>query len=360
MSPRTDILSRFSDKAPEHPLFVPDLTLWYATHKSRGTLPERWEGHTLPQVARNLGLPIWLTVAPRRRYTPGVEIRTLQDETERVIQTETSAGTLRARWTLGPDGDWWQTEYPVKTQDDLAAVLEAARARSYVLESAELERSRALAGDDGVVALELPRRPYSDVLHEFLGWSDGLMFLGEPEIIETIAALDRSLQSFVEEVAPLSCDLVLSPDNLDGQFISPRAFRNHLADSYRQTAELLHQHGKRLVVHVGGPIKRLLALLAEAGVDGFEGIAGPPQSDLTLAEARELVSPVTVLWGGIPQDFLLRTRDDEELTVAVSQAVRDSRRDGRIILGVADRVPVDAEIGRLETIPAMIDRFHDS
>ena len=42
-----------------------------------------------------------------------------------------------------------------------------------------------------------------------------------------------------------------------------------------------------------------LPLLAEAGVDGVEGIAGPPQSDITLAEARQLAGPGITLWGGI-------------------------------------------------------------
>ena len=314
----------------------------------------------MAQVARDLGVPIWLAVAPWRVETPGVEIRTTQDETERIIQTDTAAGTLRARWTIGPDGDWWQTEYPVKAQADLAAVLEVAKARSYVLDTDELDRSRALVGEDGILALEIPRRPYSDVLHEFLGWSEGLMFLGEPEIRETNALLDSSLQRCAEMVAQLPGDLILSPDNLDGQFISPRAFRNHLSESYRLTTETLHRHDKRLLVHIGGPIKRLLALLVESGVDGFEGIAGPPQSDLTLAQAREVVGPAAVLWGGIPQDFLLETHAEQELEVAVAQTVRDARGDSRMILGVADRVPVDAEIGRLAAIQAMVDRSSNS
>ena len=185
------------------------------------------------------------------------------------------------------------------------------------------------------------------------------MLLGEPAIREIIAVLDRELQRLVQEIARLPAALILSPDNLDGQFISPRAFQTHLAESYRLTTEMLHRHDKRLVVHIGGPIRRLLAPLAEAGVDGFEGIAGPPQSDLTLAQAREIVGPGTTLWGGIPQDFLLDTHDEQELEAAVAQAVWDARGDSRMILGVADRVPVDAEPGRLVEIPAMIDRIRN-
>jgi hypothetical protein len=261
-----------------------------------------------------------------------------------------------ARWTLGPDGDWWQTEYPVKTADDLPAALELAQAHNYALDPAEFERQKAELAQGDIMAIELPRCPYSQLLHDFLGWSQGLLLLREPQVEEIIQALELSYQNLVVKIAQLPGQIVLAPDNLDGQFISPQAFDQHLAPSYRQATETLHQAGKRLVVHVGGPIKRLLAPLAQAGIDALEGIAGPPQSDVPLSQARQAVGPELVLWGGIPQDFLLETREQAEFEMALRQAVQEAQGDGRIILGVADRVPVEAQLERLEAIPALIER----
>lgn len=350
------ILSRFFEQKGDGTLFLPDLTLWYDFHHKRGTLPEPWRGHSLPEIARALGVPIWLPIAPWRVETRGVDITTTETEKERVIRSRAPSGTLVARWILGPDGDWWQTEYPVKTKEDLEAVLEIVDARTYVLDASALEGWTDLVGDDGVVALEIPRRPYSDLLHEFLGWSEGLLFLREPLVTEINDVLDAKLQRFVEEVANLPGQLILSPDNLDGQFISPTAFRQHLADSYQNTASVLHRHDKRLVVHIGGPIQRLLPLLTDAGVDGFEGICGPPQSDQSLAQARELLGSDPILWGGIPQDYISATHERQEFEAVVLQAAQEARRDKRSILGVADRVPVDAELSRLEAIVELVDR----
>lgn len=354
---KAEILARFSGESDGRPLYLPDLTLWYGWHQSRGTLPSRWQDYSLPQVARTMDAPVWWVARPWRIETPGVEIVTTEENGKRIISTETSAGTLLARWTLmGANGDWWQTEYPVKTKEDLAAALEMVNARSYVLDTSELARWEAMVGDDGILAIEIPRRPYSDVLHELLGWSEGLLLLGEPAVEEIITILESKLQRLVQEVVELSGQVVLAPDNLDGQFIPPAAFKEHLADSYRVTTEALHQGDKYLVVHVGGPIRHLLAPLAEAGVDGVEGIAGPPQGDVTLAEAREIAGPELTLWGGIPQDFLHDTHDREEFEAAVLQATKEARGDGRMILGVADRVPVDAELSRLEAIPDLVER----
>ena len=364
MPPKKEILSRFTGEGNETPLYLPDLTLWYDWHQDRGTLPQVWLDLSLPQawrdlslpgVAKALGVPVWLTFQPWRVENAGVEILTTEQDGERVIRSETAAGTLEARWTLGPDGDWWQTEYPVKSDQDLAAALEMVKARSYVLDPAGLSWSEAMVGEDGILALEIPRRPYSDLLHEFLGWSDGLLLLGTPIAKEMMAILEAKLQRLVEEVARLPGDLVFSPDNLDGQFISPRMFKKYLLDSYGQTAETLHAQGKRLLVHAGGPIRHILPLLAEAGVDGIEGIAGPPQSNTSLAEAREIAGPELTLWGGIAQDTLSGAHEKEAFEAAVRQAVQEARGDRRMILGVADRVPVDAELSRLAAIPRLIE-----
>jgi len=357
MTRKAEILARFSGEADGLPMYLPDLTLWYDWHRTRDTLPDGWQDYSLAQVARAMGAPVWWVARPWRVETPSsVEILRTEEDGKRIVRSQTSSGSLVASWTLmGTDGDWWQTEYPVKTKEDLVAALELVNARTYVLDTSKLARMEAMVGDNGVLAIEIPRRPYSDVLHELLGWSEGLLLLNEPAVEQIISILESKLQRLVQEVAELAGPVVLAPDNLDGQFIPPGAFKAHMADSYRVTTETLHQHDKYLVVHVGGPIRHLLAPLAEAGVDGIEGVCGPPQGDVTFAEAREIAGPALTLWGGIPQDFVHDTHDREEFETAVASAAQEAAGDGRIILGVADRVPVDADLGRLEAIPGLIE-----
>jgi hypothetical protein len=171
-----------------------------------------------------------------------------------------------------------------------------------------------------------------------------------------MARLARSRQQLLGELVRLPATLFLSPDNLDGQFISPPSFERWLAPGYAQTAELLHRHDKRLMVHTGGPIGGLLHPLGAAGVDVVEGICGPPQSDASLAQARERVDSSLVLWGGIAQDFLLETTDQTEFEAAVAAVVAESKSVDAGIIGVADRVPTDADLSRLEAIPRLIEQ----
>jgi hypothetical protein len=334
------------------PRFLPDLTLWHQWHAARGTLPGQWAGLGIPAICRALAVPTWDPVKPWRLELPGLPVREISTDTERMREVTTPAGTLTSRWTLGPDRDWWQSEYPVKTAADFPAARAAAEARCYSVDDSVLTVER-LRGD--FAAIELPPRPWSELFHSFLGWSEGLiLFLEEPDAVAGIAAvLEEKLDGLERALAGAACGLALSPDNLDGQFIAASAFEEHLAGSYARAVRTLASGGKELVVHVGGPVSRLLPGLAACGVACVEGICGPPQGDSSLTDARAACGPGTVLWGGIPQDSLLAATSERDFTAAAEAAFSRAGPDAPVVVGVADRVPVQAVASRIEALARM-------
>ncbi len=337
------------------PLFLPDLTIWHTRNADRGTLPPEWRGQPIEEVCRRLYVQLWRPFRPWRIEMPGVVIRETRGPVEKTLTWETSSGLLTSRWTLGPDGDWWQSEYPVKSHADLSAAREVVQARRYVARSPNAATAEPPVVSPGATVMELPKRPWSELLHSFLGWSEGLMFLlEEPAALrEIVVMLEESLARLVADMARLPGDLILSPDNLDGQFVPPESFQESLAPSYEKTVETLHDAGKRLVVHVGGPVRGLLAGLARCGVDCVQGISGPPQGDSTLEEARALAGPDLALWGGIPQDSLLASCTEEEFRAVAAAAFSRGAADPRVIVGVADRVPADALPERIQVLADM-------
>jgi hypothetical protein len=212
------------------PRFLPDLTYWYSWHFSHGTLPGPWRNKDLSSICRELGVTEWRVVRPWRIELPGIEVERHQGAEEKTVTWKTGSGTLRARWVLGPDGDWWQAEYPVKTGADLDAAREVVSARKYI---AEPSRLTGIEGAPGalIAALELPRSPLPEIFHAFLGWSEGLMlFLEEPESVRGLAEiLDGKVRSLLDVVARMPGGWAILPDNLDGRFITPDTFADSLA-----------------------------------------------------------------------------------------------------------------------------------
>jgi hypothetical protein len=338
--------------AAEWPGFLLDLTLWHAWHQERGTLPVRWKGMSLPEVCRALRIREWTTRRPWRIELAGVGVREEITGTQKTLFWETNAGTLSSAWTRGPDGDWWQSRYPVQSRADFDAAMAVAEARRYIVEITESVRS---GPDEGLTAIELPQMPLSEIFHAFLGWSDGLMlFLDEPRaVMDIVDVLDRKQTAMIGELAPLASRLAYSPDNLDGQFMTETLFEESLAPGYARTARLLHAHGTNLTVHVGGPVSRLLPGLARCGVDCVQGVCGAPQGDTTLSNARALCGPDVTLWGGIAQDYLLATHSDANLEREAAACFEQASADLRIVVGAADKVPAFALPGRIQSLADM-------
>jgi len=355
MDYKKNILSRFGDTGIKQPLFMPDLDLWYRWHKERGTLPQGLEKCSLVEIARELNCPPWVVIIPWQLEFQGIEVSREEVDGVRIIQYHTSAGTLTEKWSLGADGDWWQSEYPVKKIEDLDAAEILINAKTYQMDRISGFEPNNLEIID---VAKLPMSAYADMLHTIIGFSEGFMLLlgaGKARLTEMLSIFETKRKQYIQDIANLPTSMILAPDNLDGQYISPKVFKDHYLESYQETAKVLHEHDKKLVVQVGGNCKHILPLFAKAGIDGVLGISGAPQSNATLEEARELGGPGITLLGGIPQDYLVETHDESFLEKSIEEAMTSARKDQRTIIGIADHVPVETEFARLKKVAALIN-----
>jgi hypothetical protein len=306
--------------------------------------------------SRGIELPFMMIHTPWLLEHDGLNVTREKSETQRVIKYHAKSKILSEIWSLGPDGDWWQTEYPVKDEDDLDAAEEIVKAMQYRLKPSNL----SIEPSPGIIdVIQLPKTPYSDMLHTMLGWRDGLMLMmsEEDRLMELLAIMEEKRNKLIQQLAAgFSNSIFWAPDNLDGQFISPGSFGNYLESSYKKACGTRHQRGNCLMVHIGGIAKHLLPLLAGCGIDGLAGISGPPQSDAPLYEARKAAGPNITIWGGIPQDYVMPTHDLSVLIESIEAAKAFASSDFRTIIGIADHVPVEAEFSRLKEISDRINQ----
>lgn len=80
----------------------------------------------------------------------------------------------------------------------------------------------------------------------------------------------------------------------------------------------------------------------------------PSRSNATLQEARDVSVPDFTLWGGIPQDLLIPTHTESELMQSIQEVIDHVGLDNRMIIGIADLVPVDCDFSRLQTVIKLI------
>ena len=346
------LISKLENSGSVEPLFIPDLRLWYRWHSDHDSLPFTSSDESLSDICSQIGVPEWKTVKPWNPESPGAEVENEQTDSEQRRSITVAGKTLTSSWTLGPDGDWWQAEYPAKSVEDLETVRNYVERRNFVPDLQAFSSVKSELAERGIVAIELPAEPFAWLMLEIIGWSEGLMLLMDAEeIVKSIIEISRKqIVSLVENLsASTSGEIFFSSDNLDGQFISPSYFDDFLAEGYRDVAGTVKKRGGFLLTHCGGPAGRLLGPLNEAGVSGVAGICAPPQGDTSLAEARERAKELA-LWGGIAQNYLLPTDSTEDLDRSIDDAISFSGTDPGVIIGIADHVPLEADPDRLRRI----------
>ena len=188
-----DILKRLKGEAGASPVFLPDLRIWHAWHSERRTLPLSNPKATFSETCRELGVPAWLPVKVWKSESENAVVATIDSTDERSRSITAGGRTLTSRWSIGPDGDWWQTEYPAKTAEDLKVILNYVEGRRLVADTSELDSLARDVGSEGLVALELPSQPFAWLMLEILGWSEGLMLL--MDAMDTVAAIVETATS---------------------------------------------------------------------------------------------------------------------------------------------------------------------
>ena len=331
------------------PRFLPDLTYWYSWHFSHDTLPGPWRNKDLSSICRELGVSEWRIVRPWRIELPGIEVERHQGAEEKTVTWKTGSGTLRARWILGPDGDWWQAEYPVKTaRGPRRGAGDRERAKVHRRAFANHgSRGRRRSAHRGAGAAAKPPAGDLSCIPGLVGRADALPGGARQRQGARGDPGRQGAEPSQPWLPACRAACAILPDNLDGRFITPDTFADSLAPLYSFAAATPPRGRKR----AGRPRRRPDSSpadgLAGCGVDCAEGVCGAPQGDSTLAEARAACGPGMTLWGGIAQDVLLETSTRDEFQAAARTAFADAARDPGAVVGVADRVPVDAVPERL-------------
>jgi hypothetical protein len=334
--------------------FAPNIYLWFYYHKFHGTLPADLAGAQHPlDVLRFLGADMlvrWDTMwALEESFTAGEYRSEFTGETpfaepvttafnvypphrgERHSSYRCVEGTLTEAWRFTPEAGadfeakhWW-TEW-----SEYATVRAMLEAKEYRLNKPLQQHWVDQVGNDGVVMGHLTQSPLK-TLHWLAGPQNASLFIMDhPQEMKALAQIheDKAIALLGRLVDESDADIYVSLDNLDSVFYPPRFYRDYCDSFFSRAAELLHRHGKFLLVHACGRNYKLLPLVGASGIDCLEGITPPPLGDVVLGEARALAgTPGFVVDGGMDTSHLEVTQDAREVIHKYTRELFDSMGD---------------------------------
>ena len=123
---------------------------------------------------------------------------------------------------------------------------------------------------------------------------------------------------------------IVGPEYATPPFLNPREF-DRLVTSYdAELIDLLHSYGGLARLHSHGKVKRVLQSFREMRIDATDPLEPPPDGDVNLREAREILGDEVTLIGNI-EERIFEVGDKTDIERWVRRAVEEAS-DGRFIL----------------------------
>jgi hypothetical protein len=373
------------------------MDLWYIANRARATLPEGYAGLDTAQIALKLGVACHALRAdytlerpedslvlrgfgvdnhPDYPYSVKLEglpftFKADADAVETVVTTP--SGTVRTRvrqsQAMSRDGisvpvvEAYPLPYPVASRTSLDAVAAVYENIVVTPEGGNYARFRNRIGDQGLaIAHGLNfASPMHLLLHDLMPMEGFfLQYMEEPEGLRELAArIEPFFDAVLDAVLESDCEVFFWGGNYDHNITYPAFYEREISPWLKKASERAEERGKRLLTHTDGENRLLLPLYEASGFHVAESFCPAPMTELSLGQFRAGIGKRATVWGGIPAVALLKdAMSDEEFEGFLDLTFDSLRGDARkLILGVSDNVPPDADLGRIARISQRIEDF---
>jgi hypothetical protein len=229
-----------------------------------------------------------------------------------IIETESAdAGGPRrdVRWItdVGELHEWyrgeWRQEYLVKSAADYRVLARAIEGTRFTATDEAFDRSEAAVGPRGVTIGQLAeetlecRTPLQAVQIDCAGLERFSLDLAGEErgLLDLIELMNERVVEKFRLVRSSRAVMIKLWENLSIETMGPDLYRRFLVPLYQRLFALLEDTGKGIHVHYDGRLRPIAQEIAALPFAGIDSLTGPPEGDLSAAEARALW-PRVFLW----------------------------------------------------------------
>ncbi|NSW53906.1 MAG: hypothetical protein HPY85_15505 [Anaerolineae bacterium] len=341
-------LNVFSGAPNPHVFFQPRITSWIGYKRMHGgmDLPPAYQQMDLRDLHRelNVSMRYLMDYTPPEspielRFDPQVRITNSGDAIQRVRTLYTPHGELSEEFRFTDDGFWRQTEFMVKSAQDLPAFRWLLDHMHYEFSIEKFEIGETYMGDLGEPQFYLPKSPYQAMAQS---WSEllpltYLLHDRREEMERIFDQVDVLSDQLYQQLADYGRARIINiGENLHQALLSPRYFERYYIPYYERRLAQLHAGGMYCHIHIDGDFHQLLPYLKQMSFDGYEALTPTPQGDVTLEEMRDAIGG-KVLLDGIPAIYFLPNVPREVLVQCVETL--HAYFSPRLVLGASDEVP---------------------
>ncbi len=272
---------------------------------------------------------------------------------------ETPIGVLKSSYENIPSSKTvFQREFFIKEKKDLGILEYMYNDLDFLPTYEDIESEAKLIGEDGIVAAGVPGSPVIELIEEYMGVQNFLLFLNDfPKEMESIynVMLAKNIEAYEIAARSPSPLLVVWEDTGIGLY-SPKIFKKYVAKALREYISIAHRFGKKIFIHSCGLLNDIIEDLVKTGADGITDMSPPPTGNIDFLDVRRRVGKDVILTGGIDATAIT-SFNKEVLEESVINLIKNMKPYGNFILGSGDAVPANTSVKNLILIYELIEKY---
>ena len=396
MTHRERMLMAARGRMPDIIPYAPRFDLWYNSNDYRRTMPKKYEGLSLDEIARlegwglhkivpemlaaekpedniyrGIGLYALKEYGRRIEFSSNVEIKVdySSDGTEDLTRVEyhtplgviTTVEVFTEEMRKAGISITWLKERAIKSIEDfkiLAYLFEQIR---IVPDYDRFSQWQATVGDEGLVCLtaSFAASPMQYIQRDFLDSTEFFFHYNDnqKQMRHLAEAVEYVLEQCLSIAGNSPAEVVHWGSNYDEMITYPPYFEREILPWLQKASTYFLDKGKLLLSHTDGENKGLIKLIARSGIHIAEAVCPAPMTKVPLDTYYDLWSQKNdiCIFGGVPQSLLsTTTATEEELIDYMNYLIKAIAPGSRFIVGVADTTPPDADFNRLKIIGEII------
>jgi len=165
-------------------------------------------------------------------------------------------------------------------------------------------------------------------------------FVQEPELVRRLVELSVQMNlEMAQEVARRGADFIFTGDDYastERPFMSPRTFREFLAEPLRRVIAGFHAVGLPVIKHTDGQIMPIIDMVLDSGIDCLDPI--DPVAGLDIGLFKERYSHRVALKGNVDCAHTLTFGNEEKVVEETKSVIRKAAAGGGLILSSSNSI----------------------
>jgi hypothetical protein len=197
---------------------------------------------------------------------------------------------------------------------------------------------RSSIGDRGYTLCQTCYSPFIDIQISWVGQEQFCYELADnwDAIMSLYEIMRKKQREMYQVVAESPAEYVLYGGNIVPEMIGPARVRDFILPCWEDFAQLLHEKGKKLGVHLDADNRLILDIVKQSPLDFVEAFTPPPDCSVSVLEARS-AWPEKTLWINFPSS--VHIRDDAVIEKTTRELLEDAGQRNGFLMGITEDIP---------------------